>query len=408
VTKARPKLALARVTGDPVGWINASGGNLGQAAVAAGLVDKLGDRAQFGTRVAELAGKDPWSKKPGAFAASDLGAFLANLSEPRKGKAIGVVTIAGEIVDGEAGPGTAGGTRIADLLDEALDDNLAALVVRVDSPGGSVTASEEIRRAIQRYRDRKIPVAVSFANVAASGGYWVAMPGERIFAQPQTITGSIGVFAVVPTFERAAARLGVGSDGYRTTPLSGQPDFIGGFTPEMDAVLQSSIGSTYRDFLNLVAKARKMPVAKVDGVAQGRVWDGGTARQLGLVDEFGGLQDALAWAAGKAGAKGGQWHAVFLGEEADNYDSLIRKLVAGSTAPAVIVPGSDLFALAAQRNGALAQQISRDAERLLGTRGIQAACLDCPATVSATSAGRTARGPDVGGLHDLLGWLEAR
>jgi protease-4 len=408
VTKARPKLALARVTGDPVGWINASGGNLGQAAVAAGLVDKLGDRAQFGTRVAELAGKDPWSKKPGAFAASDLGAFLANLSEPRKGKAIGVVTIAGEIVDGEAGPGTAGGTRIADLLDEALDDNLAALVVRVDSPGGSVTASEEIRRAIQRYRDRKIPVAVSFANVAASGGYWVAMPGERIFAQPQTITGSIGVFAVVPTFERAAARLGVGSDGYRTTPLSGQPDFIGGFTPEMDAVLQSSIGSTYRDFLNLVAKARKMPVAKVDGVAQGRVWDGGTARQLGLVDEFGGLQDALAWAAGKAGAKDGQWHAVFLGEEADNYDSLIRKLVAGSTAPAVIVPGSDLFALAAQRNGALAQQISRDAERLLGTRGIQAACLDCPATVSATSAGRTARGPDVGGLHDLLGWLEAR
>jgi protease-4 len=408
VTKARPKLALARVTGDPVGWINASGGNLGQAAVAAGLVDKLGDRAQFGTRVAELAGKDPWSKKPGAFAASDLGAFLANLSEPRKGKAIGVVTIAGEIVDGEAGPGTAGGTRIADLLDEALDDNLAALVVRVDSPGGSVTASEEIRRAIQRYRNRKIPVAVSFANVAASGGYWVAMPGERIFAQPQTITGSIGVFAVVPTFERAAARLGVGSDGYRTTPLSGQPDFIGGFTPEMDAVLQSSIGSTYRDFLNLVAKARKMPVAKVDGVAQGRVWDGGTARQLGLVDEFGGLQDALAWAAGKAGAKGGQWHAVFLGEEADNYDSLIRKLVAGSTAPAVIVPGSDLFALAAQRNGALAQQISRDAERLLGTRGIQAACLDCPATVSATSAGRTARGPDVGGLHDLLGWLEAR
>jgi protease-4 len=407
VKKARPKLALARVTSDPVGWINASGGNLAQAALAAGLVDKLGDRAQFGARVAELAGKDPWSKKPGAFAASELDAFLANLSEPSKGKAIGVVTIAGEIVDGEAGPGTAGGTRIADLLDEALDDDLAALVVRVDSPGGSVTASEEIRRAIQRYRDRKIPVAVSFANVAASGGYWVAMPGERIFAQPQTITGSIGVFAVVPTFERAAARLGVGSDGYRTTPLSGQPDFIGGFTPEMDAVLQSSIGSTYSDFLSLVAKARKMPVAKVDGVAQGRVWDGGTARQLGLIDEFGGLQDALAWAAGKAGAKDGEWHAVFLGEEADNYDSLIRQLVAESTAPAVIAPGGDLFALAAQRNSELGALISRDAERLLGTRGIQAACLDCPAGVRAVSARRTARTADAGVLPDLFAWLAA-
>lgn len=408
VKKARPKLALARVTSDPVGWINASRGNLAQAALAAGLVDKLGDRAQFGGRVAELAGKDPFSKKPGAFAASELDAFLANVSEPRGGKAIGVVTIAGEIVDGDAGPGTAGGTRIADLLDEALDDDLAALVVRVDSPGGSVTASEEIRRAIQRYRNRKIPVAVSFGNVAASGGYWVAMPGERIFAQPQTITGSIGVFAVVPTFEQAAARLGVGSDGYRTTPLSGQPDFIGGFTPEMDAVLQSSISSTYSDFLNLVAKARKMPVAKVDGVAQGRVWDGGTARQLGLIDEFGGLQDALAWAAAKAGAKDGEWHAVFLGEEADNYDSLIRQLVADSAAPAVIAPSGDLFALAAQRNSALAAQISRDAARLLGTRGIQAACLDCPAIFSARTARSAALGPEAGALHDLLAWLTAR
>lgn len=408
VKKARPKLALARVTSDPVGWINASRGNLAQAALAAGLVDKLGDRAQFGARVAEVAGKDPFSKKPGAFAASELDAFLANVSEPRGGKAIGVVTIAGEIVDGDAGPGTAGGTRIADLLDEALDDDLAALVVRVDSPGGSVTASEEIRRAIQRYRNRKIPVAVSFGNVAASGGYWVAMPGERIFAQPQTITGSIGVFAVVPTFEQAAARLGVGSDGYRTTPLSGQPDFIGGFTPEMDAVLQSSISSTYSDFLNLVAKARKMPVAKVDGVAQGQVWDGGTARQLGLIDEFGGLQDALAWAAAKAGAKDGEWHAVFLGEEADNYDSLIRQLVADSAAPAVTAPSGDLFALAAQRNSTLSAQISRDAARLLGTRGIQAACLDCPAVFSARTARSAALGPEAGALHDLLAWLTAR
>ncbi|MDP5102986.1 MAG: signal peptide peptidase SppA [Erythrobacter sp.] len=405
VKKARPKLALARVTGDSTGWINAAGGDLSKAAVSGGLVDKLGDRVQFGARVAELAGKDRWSKKPGAFATSELDAFLADIGNERSGKAIGVVTIAGEIVDGDAGPGVAGGTRIADVLNEALDDDLAALVVRVDSPGGSVTASEEIRRAIQRFRDRKIPVAVSFGNIAASGGYWVATPGERIFAQPETITGSIGVFAVVPTFEGSAARLGVNADGFRTTPLSGQPDFLAGFSPEMEAILQASIGGTYTDFLSLVSKARKMPTDKVDAIAGGRVWDGGTARQLGLVDEFGGLQEALSWAAAKAGIKDDDWHPVFLGEEAQNYDSLIRQLVTSNTAHAPISQGGDIFALASRRNGDLAAKLTRDAERLMGTRGIQAYCLECPANVSTQAEGAAIGRKSPIGLINWLAWL---
>jgi protease-4 len=405
VKKARPKLALARVTSDPVAWIDSAGGDLAKAALSAGLVDKLGDRVQFGARVAEVAGKDPWSKKPGSFAASEFDAFLADVGNERKGKAIGVITIAGEIVDGEAGPGVAGGTRIADLLDEALDDDLAALVVRVDSPGGSVTASEEIRRAIQRFRDRKIPVAISFANMAASGGYWVSMSSDRIFAQPETITGSIGVFAVVPTFEQSAARLGVNADGFRTTPLSGQPDFIAGFSPEMDAILQGSIGSTYTDFLDLVSKGRKLPVERVDSMAGGRVWDGGTARQLGLVDEFGGLQDALIWAAAKAGAKSDDWHPVFLGEQAQNYDSLIRQLVTSNAATAPKTQGGDIFALAARRNGDLTTRLTRDAQRLLGTRGIQAYCLECP-TGAGAGVNESVMGLDrPGGLLSLLGWL---
>ena len=407
VKKARPKLALARVTSDPVGWIDSAGGDLAKAALSAGLIDKLGDRVAFGTRVAEIAGKDTWSKKPGSFAASDLGAFLAAVGEKRKGKAIGVITIAGDIVDGEAGPGVAGGTRIADILDEALDDDLAALVVRVDSPGGSVTASEEIRRAIQRHRDRKIPVAVSFANIAASGGYWVSMSSDRIFAQPETITGSIGVFAVVPTFEQSAARLGVTADGVRTTPLSGQPDFIAGFSPEMDAILQASIGGSYTDFLNLVSKARKMPVDKVDAIAGGRVWDGGTARQLGLVDEFGGLQDALAWAAAKAGAKEDEWHPVFLGDKAENYDSLIRQLVTSNAARAPLTQGGDIFALTARRNGDLAARLTRDAQRLLGTSGIQAYCLECPESVSAPSRRERTSREHQGTLFNLLAWMAA-
>ena len=407
VKKARPKLALSRVTGDTVVWIDSAGGDLAKAAVSGGLVDKLGDRVQFGTRVAEIAGKNSWDKKPGSFASSELDPFLAAVGPQRGGKKIGVVTIAGEIVDGEAGPGVAGGTRIADLLDEALDDDLAALVVRVDSPGGSVTASEEIRRAIQRHRDRKIPVVVSFANIAASGGYWVSMSSDRIFTQPETITGSIGVFAVVPTFEQSAARIGVAADGFRTTPLSGQPDFIAGFTPEMDAVLQGSIGATYTDFLNLVSKARKMPVNKVDGIAGGRVWDGGTARQLGLVDEFGGLQEALAWAANKAGAKGNEWHPVFLGDKVDNYDSLIRQLVTSSAAKAPTTQGGDIFALAARRNGDLAARLTRDAQRLLGTQGVQAYCLECPGTQRTPPTTITSERSRQGALLDWLTWLTA-
>jgi protease IV len=403
VQKARPKLALKRVTGDPVGWVASAGGDLAKAALSGGLVDKLGDRAEFGARVAEIAGKDPWSAKPGSFAASELPAFLADVGTKTGGKAIGVITVAGEIVDGEAGPGTAGGTRIADALDEALDDDLAGLVVRVDSPGGSVIASEEIRRAIQRYRDRKIPVAISFANIAASGGYWVATSGDRIFAQPSTITGSIGVFAVVPTFENSAARIGVNADGFRTTPLSGQPDFIGGFSPEMEAIMQASISGTYTDFLALVSKARKQPTAKIDAIAGGRVWDGGTARQLGLVDEFGGLDEALGWVATKAGAKEGDWHPVFLGQATDNYDSLIRQLVTSRAAPASRGHGGDIFALAARSNGDILARVARDADRLIGTRGVQAYCLECPARAPQPGAHRGSASL----VSEWLGWTLA-
>ena len=399
VKKARPKAQLAQMTGDTEGWLAAGGGDLADAALKSGLVDKLGDRVQFGARVAAIAGKDRASELPGAFAASAFDAFLADVGPESGGKAIGVVTIAGEIVDGEAGPGAAGGTRIADLLDEALDDDLAALVVRVDSPGGSAIASEELRRAIQRFRDRKIPVAVSFANIAASGGYWVATSSDRIFAQPETITGSIGVFAVLPTFEPLAAKIGVAADGYRTTPLSGQPDIIGGFSPEIDAVLQAGVASTYRDFLARVSKGRKLSVAQVDGIGQGRVWDGGTARQIGLVDQFGGLEDALAWAGAKAGLKEGEWHPVFLGAQDDNYDPLIRRLLTSEAASkAAVMTGSDPFALVARKQDDLASRLLHDAERLMGTSGVQAFCLECPGRPLAPSARRA----PVGGMARLM------
>lgn len=377
VKKARPQLKMDLVTKTPAEWVAASNGDLAQAALAAGLVDKLGSRTEFGQRVAEIAGEDPIDDTPGAYAHTDYEPWLADNSPSKRGKAIGVVTIAGEIVDGDAGPGTAGGDRIAEVLDDALSDNLAALVVRVDSPGGSVLASEEIRRAILRHKSKGIPIAVSMANVAASGGYWVSTPGDRIFAEPETVTGSIGIFAVIPTFEGTASELGVNADGVRTTPLSGQPDLIAGFTPEVDSILQSTIEDGYRRFLTRVAESRKMTTAQVDTVGQGRVWDGGTARQIGLVDQYGGIEDAIVWAAKQAELETGDWHVQYLGEEINPYESLIESLVMGGS-EARSTGGQDLFGMVAIRQQALAGQAAMDLQRLLGSRGMQVYCLECP------------------------------
>lgn len=377
VRKARPKANLALVTRQPVAWLAATRGNAARAAQSAGLVDHLGDRARFGRRVAEIVGADEWDPAPGAYAHTSLDAWLAANKPGKQGKAIGVVTIAGEIVDGDAGPGTAGGERIASLLDDALADDLAGLVIRVDSPGGSVMASEEIRRAIMRHKARGIPVAVSMANVAASGGYWVSTPAQRIFAEPETVTGSIGIFAILPTFENTLADWGVTSDGVKTTPLAGQPDLIGGLSPESEAMIQSAIEDGYARFLTLVSKSRGRSPAEINRIAQGQVWDGGTARQIGLVDEYGGIDDALAWTAKSAGLGKGQWHAKYLGDGSDPYHSLLQELTRDDDSEST-APAGDFVSLLAARQDGFTARLIHDVQRLLGTRSAQAYCLACP------------------------------
>ena len=279
VKKARPRANFEAYANNPAAYITANNGDMARAALSAGLVDKLGSRFAFERQVANAVGDD--EAVPGGFAHTDLEPWLQDVGAVTGAGSIGVITIAGSIVDGDDGPGTAGAERIVRLLNEALDDGLAGLVVRVDSPGGSVLASEEIRRAILRHKAAGIPVAVSMANVAASGGYWVATPADRIFAEPETITGSIGIFAVLPTFEQLANEYGVASDGVTTTPLTGQPDFIGGFNAEVDQILQAGIEKGYRDFIVRVAKSRGISIERADQIGQGRVWDGGTARQIG-------------------------------------------------------------------------------------------------------------------------------
>jgi protease-4 len=382
VTLARPKANLALVTQQIGPWIDGANGDLAKATVQAGLADTIGDRVAWGKRVAEIAGEDKWDDTPGSFASTDYRNWLSDVNSkaPVKGKAIGVITIAGEISDGSAGPGEAGGKRISRLLDDALDDNLAALVVRVDSPGGTVTGSEAIRRAILRQKSKGIPVIVSMGNVAASGGYWVSTTGDRIFAEPETFTGSIGIFGVVPTFEDTLAQWGVTSDGVRTTPLSGQPDILGGLTPETEALLQKSVDFGYQRFLGLVSQSRKLPIERVDAIGQGRVWDGGSARQLGLVDQFGDLQDALAYAASQAKLKPGQWHAKYLAEKPSAWESTIAGLIGDdrNDAPAA----RDMLGYFAARQAALGDRLLADLDRLTGVRGMQALCLECEASTA--------------------------
>jgi protease-4 len=283
------------------------GGDSAKAALDAGLVDQLGSRDEFDAAMIELAGEDElndWGHYTGVTLDNYLSATRKPLGE--RGDAVGVVYVTGNIVDGEAPRGTAGSATIRQALEEALakNDDIKALVVRVDSGGGSVTASEEIRAALLAAKADGLPVIASFGPVAASGGYWVGTAADEIYAQPSTITGSIGVFAILPSFPRALAELGITSDGVKTTPYSGEPDVVAGLSPQVSQVLQMGVENTYRRFLTLVATARKLPLAEVDSIAQGRVWAGTEAKQLKLVDKFGGLDAAVAAAAAKAGLKG--------------------------------------------------------------------------------------------------------
>lgn len=374
VAKARPQAQIAQMLRDPAGAVEGAKGNLSQLALSSKLVDTLGDRIAFGKFVATKVGADH-KNTTGGFAAVPMDALLASYGPSSAGQQIGVVTIAGTIVDGEAGPGTAAGDTISGLIYDALDNkDLKALVVRVDSPGGSVTASEKIRLAIASAKAKKIPVIVSMANLAASGGYWVSLPADVIFAEPSTITGSIGIFGVIPSAQAGLAKIGVNADGVKTTALSGEPDVLGGFSPEFDRVAQSAIENGYREFITRVATARKKTPEQVDAIAQGRVWAGGTARQIGLVDRYGGMDDAFAEAAKRAGLKADGWHAVYIEPQPSFAGALLGGLMPKR---ASVAAPMDIFAQAAWQQQLFVQRVAADLDMLTGVKGVQARCLEC-------------------------------
>lgn len=373
IARMRPKAQIAGYLAAPQTAVLAANGDVARANLATGLVDRLGDRIAFGKRVAQLAGADA-GKSTDGYRTIRYDAWLRAHPLPTTG-VIGVLTVAGDIVDGEAGPGTAAGDTIAKaMLDGLATKKLKALVVRVDSPGGSVLASERIRQAVLEAKRRGLPVVISMGGLAASGGYWVSTAGDTIFAEPGTITGSIGIFGILPTFENTLAKIGVTADGVRTTPLSGQPDLFAGTTPILDAILQAGIENGYRQFIGRVAQARRMTPARVNEIGQGRVWDGGTARQLGLVDRFGTLSDAIAEAARRAKLDPAATQPVYLEKE----PGWAAQLAASLTEPGDDDrAGGDAFARIAADRRALLGRALGDVRRLASGGSIQARCLEC-------------------------------
>ncbi len=380
VGKARPKAQLATYVANPMATINAGQVSLAKAALDAGIVDRLGDRGAFNKRVAELAGSDD-DDPDMPFTHSELRDYAAAHPASRNGSAIGIIQVAGSIVDGQAPSGTAGGATIVSLVRKAVaSGNYKALVVRVDSPGGSALASEHIRAALAEAKASGLPIVTSMGSVAASGGYWVAMAGSKVFAEPSTITGSIGVFGIIPTFERTLARYGVTTDGIKTTPLSGQPDILGGTNAETDRLIQSGVDDIYGRFLTLVSTSRKLPREKVAEIAQGRVWDGGSARQLGLVDAFGTLDDAVAEAARQAKLDPADVHAVVVEEPKGWLAEMLQGIIGGEAQQP-----TDIFTRLVRRQQAGFVKGLTDAENMLTGATIQVRCLECPAPAITTA-----------------------
>ena len=305
VAKVR-KLTPARLAADidslPAG-IEAAGGDLAKYALQHKLVDGLKTQEEVDSLLAERGAADPDAE--GGFRQVSLDAYLHHLdgavSPVDERPQVAVVVAEGAIAGGEQPAGSIGGESTAALLRQARDDDgVKAVVLRVDSPGGEVFASEQIRREVVALKSAGKPVVVSMGDLAASGGYWISMNADRIYADPSTITGSIGIFGMIPTFPRTLDKIGVHTDGVGTTRFAGAFDVTRPLAPEVGQVVQSVIEKGYRDFTGRVAKARHRTVEQVDMVARGRVWSGAQAKERGLVDAFGGLQDAIADAATRA------------------------------------------------------------------------------------------------------------
>lgn len=308
-------------------------GDMAATAVDFGLVDELIDRVAFREMMIEQVGEN--EDKEGSYSAAYLDAYLDEmrmLKGPKTRKEnVAVVVAVGSIVDGSQPPGTIGGDSTAALLREArFDESVKAVVLRVDSGGGSAFASEVIREEVLALQRAGKPVVASMSGVAASGGYWISMAADKIYASEATITGSIGILGMFPTFQRSLGALGIATDGLGTTKWSGELRPDRAMSEDAKQVFQLLIEKGYDDFISRVAEHRQMEKDSVDKVAQGIVWTGKDAYDRGLIDELGDLDEAVAAAAELADLKEGEYGRKFIEKELTPTQKLAMQLLGGA------------------------------------------------------------------------------
>ncbi len=300
--------------------IAAAGGDLGKVALNTKLVDGLKTRDEVRQLMIKRGAPDSDGK---SFRQIGFDDYLARQRPKLFGDGIGVIVASGEISDGTAGPGAIGGVSTAALIRQAREnDQIKALVLRVDSPGGSPYGSELIRRELELTRAAGKPVVVSMGSVAASGGYWITMAADEVMADPSSVTGSIGVFAILPRADKVLDKLGIHTAGTTTTWLADAANPLRPLDPRFGQVIQGSINHVYADFTSKAAAARKTTVEKIDAVAQGRVWTGAQAKERGLVDTLGSYGDALASAAKRAKLTG-DYRISYIERESSRLDRVL-------------------------------------------------------------------------------------
>jgi protease-4 len=363
---------------DAAASLRTAGGDQARMALDAGLVTQLEGRYRTEERLAEITGAD---EDANSYQGVDHLSYLANVNssralQSRPGDRIAFITASGEIVPGEQAPGTVGSDTLAGQLREArFDEQVKAVVLRIDSPGGSAFASEVIRREVAELKAVGKPVVASMSTLAASGGYYIAMDADRIVASPATLTGSIGVFAMFPTFQRSLERLGVHFDGVGTTALSGEFSPVRPMGEQTRDIVQQFIEHEYQRFIGMVAKSRKQDVAAIDAIAQGRVWSGADAKRLGLVDELGDSRTAIELAA-KLANLGEDYDVEFFDVESGLGEALGLRLQARlAQALAPLVPRSMLPQLPRSLQP-VAAELNRIA-RLSDPRSTYMYCLAC-------------------------------
>lgn len=356
---------LARVQGDSA-----------RLAKEAGLVDQLASPNQIEAILRERLGS---SDDGSTYQAIDYFSYLHYhyTLRPDASDRIGVLVAQGTIIDGESAPGTIGGDTLVNLIRQVReDDAIKALVVRIDSGGGSAFASELIREELQAARDDGLPVVVSMGSVAASGGYWMAMAADEVWATPTTITGSIGVFSAFPTVENSLSEMGIHTDGVGTTALAGAMRIDRPLDDNTRAILQLGVDNIYQKFLNLVAASRASTPEAIHKVAQGHVWTGARALELGLVDQLGSLDEAIVAAADQAGVNN---YEVEIVREALSPGQQLLEQLTGSVSSHIGAQISSHWtvpALVQQLWSPLLQTATR-LQQMNDPRGLYVQCLEC-------------------------------